>query len=252
MSLNNGILLSRGFEMLDRAECSRMASMSAFTVLVLNCTTLATGVPMPEKELRKILAAEAFVRGINKGTWEAYVSGVFGCADKLARGMPDLMDTISDLDEDGACAEIEAAYAMHNVTSGGHMRDWAKQEGFAPYDAERVARERREAQQRKAADAMAATLAAFKASSGKDSSTLTAQAAPATLTTPLDAAMAAISDLVSEADVLAALSALNTKLAEFHALAASVPAPTQAPVLADDAVVDALSSLGRVKRTKAA
>lgn len=247
MALNNGVLLSRGFEMLDRAECSRMASMSAFTVLILNCTTLATGVPMPEKELRKILAAEAFVRGTNKGTWEAYVSGVFGCADKLARGLPDLMNTISDLDEDGACAEIEAAYATLNVTSGGHMREWAKQEGFASYDADKVARERREAQQRKAADAMTATLAAFKASSGKDSSTLMV-AAPVAPLSALDAVTTAIGALTSEADVLAALAALNTKLAEFAALAALAPAPTLAPVLSDDVEAHPLSALGRVKR----
>lgn len=250
MALNNGVLLARGFDALDKAECSRMASMSAFTVLVLNCTTLATGTPMPEKDLRRILAAEAFSRGTNKNTWESYVSGVFGCADKLARGLPDLMTTISDMDEDGACAEIEAAYAMHNVVTGGHMRDWAKQDGFAPYDAERVARERKAAQAQKAANAMTATLAAFKASSGKDSSTVTATA-PVPLTA-LETALQAIAALSSETDALEALTALNTRLAAFAAMVVATPAPTTAPVLADDVTPHPLSALGKVSAKRKA
>lgn len=252
MALNNGTLLARGFDMLDAAECSRMASMSAFTALVLNCTVLATGTPMPEKELRKVLAAKAFSRGTNKNTWESYVKGVFDCAAKLAANLPDLMVAISDMDEDGACAEIEATYATLCVFTGGHMRDWAKQEGFAPYDADRVARERKAAQEAKRAAEAVGMLAAFEASSGRDSSTISDMAAAPAPVTGLAAVLAAIEALTSQSEAMEALTALNAKLAGFQALVAAAPAPTTAPVLADTVEPHPLSALGRVTAKRAA
>lgn len=247
MSLNNGVLLVRGFDYMVAAEDNKMAAYAAFTALVLNTTHLAVNAKLEERELRGIMATMAFNHGINKATWQAYVDGIFKCAAKMAQHIPAEIDVISDLDEDGACAEIERIYAENHVTTGGHVREWAKQDGWAPYDAERVARERKAKEAATKAAAGQGALAAFMGTKGRDSSTLTT-VAPVALTTPLEAAMAAIAALTSEADVLAALAALNTKLAEFHALAASAPAPTQAPVLPDDVEAHPLSALGRVKR----
>jgi len=238
MALNNSRLTDLAFDALVGAQSMQMHAYSAFTlVFVLN-----SGVN--QKAVRAALSVRAAETGvIAKNTWESYVKALDVAAGKFVTHAQAELTAIRDMGEADAIDAMRQLYEGLDIQSGSDIREWSKAEGFEPLDKAAI-KAARAAKAKAERDAKAAVDAAkFFAINHTDSAAIS-DMAPAAPVNPLDAILAAIGALGSEADVMAALGAVNDRLALMQAAKAAAPAPDAvAPVLADDAVVDARSAL---------
>lgn len=237
MALNNARVADIGFSALVGAESMKMHAYSAFTLLFMMNSSA------DPKVIRKHLAVRAADTGvIAKNTWESYVKGVEVAAGKFRTHLAADAEflAIFDMDAEDAVDAVRVLYEGVNVVSGSDIRAWSKLDGLLPLDKEAAKREAKAAADAKKLAAGAGAAALFFAQNAADSSAIPDMAAGAAPMSALDTILAAIGALGNEADALKALEAVNTRLASFQAIKA---APTVAPVLSDDAVVDARSAL---------
>ncbi|BAQ50313.1 hypothetical protein [Methylobacterium aquaticum] len=245
-ALTSDAVAKIGFDALVGAENYKIHAYSAFTLLFM----MNSGVD--PKRLRANLAVRAAETGvIAENTWQSYVKGVETAADKFSTHLasdPEFL-TIRDMGPEDAVEAVRRLYEAVNVVSGSDIREWSKLEGFEPLDKAGLKAKR-------AAEAKARKLAAQKAEAdaffakapwaGAEAEAGAGEAAPAD---PM-AALAALLSTLDEASTLKALEAVNARLATMAKAKAAAPAPTVAPVLADDATPHPLSALGRVVPAK--
>lgn len=250
MSLDTGALIDHTFANVAKAEDFAFAAWSGAVTVALSVGHFGDG-KLNMKQVREGLAYEANLIGINVNTWQSYVGSMFKAADKLAKMAETLPDfqSLPDQDTVGACTLVEMWLRSLNMETGGHIRDWTKQDGLEAFNPNAA----RDARIAKAAVGQAGSAGLLRANRG-DAKTATisdmATAAPVDAMASLIASIGAISNM---ADALAALAAVNAKVAELQAMEAKLPAPTLAPVTADDAAAPhPLSSLGRVIAKRAA
>lgn len=239
MALNNAAVADIGFASLVGAESMKLHAYSAFTLLfIINPGT-------DTKLIRRHLSVRAAETGvIAKNTWESYVKGVETAAGMFRTHAPDEVATISDMGADEAVDAVRQLYEGLNILSGSDIRAWATAGEFLPLDKAAAKAAKVEASKAKALAKGAAAATLFFASNAADSATLPDAAAAVSALSGILAAIGAL----GHADALEAMAALNAHIAALDKLVADAPAPTTAPVLADDATVAALSALGRVKR----
>jgi hypothetical protein len=247
MALNLARVADVSFAALVGAESMKLHAYSGFTLLVL--MSPATD----HKVLRRHLAVRAAETGvIAKNTWESYAKGIDTAAAKFVTHAAGEVAAILDMkDEADAVDAVRCLYEGLNILSGSDIRDWSKAEGFEPLDkaAAKAAKAAKAKEDKLAKDAGAAAL--FFAGNAADSSAISDMAtAPVSA---IDAILAAIAALGSEADALAALEAVNTRLATMQAAKDAAPeAEAVAPVLADDKAPSAASTLAAHFNRKAA
>lgn len=246
MALNNARVADIGFSALVGAESMKMHAYSAFTLLFM----MNSGAD--PKVIRKHLAVRAADTGvIAKNTWESYVKGVEVAAGKFRTHLAADAEflAIFDMDAEDAVDAVRVLYEGVNVVSGSDIRAWSKLDGLLPLDKEAAKREAKAAADAKKLAAGAGAAALFFAQNAADSSAIPDMAAGAAPADPM-AALAAILATLDEAATMKALEAVNARLATMAKAKAAAPAPTVAPVLADDATPHPLSALGRVVPAK--
>lgn len=232
--LNSALIIDNAFASMAGATDLQMTAYSGFTLL-----NLMEG-KGDKKALRRDLAAHAANTGrIAKNTWESYAKAVEVAADKLATHLADDAEflAIFNMGEVEAVDEIRKLYEGLDILSGSDIREWSKAPGFEPLDKEAVKRARKAASDQKKLDEAQASLALRRATAkGFGGAVATMSPAEVVAFDPMAALLASIGAIGSTADALAALDALNGKIAELRALAA-LPLPTSdvAPVTADDA-----------------
>ncbi|GJE78067.1 hypothetical protein [Methylorubrum suomiense] len=244
MALNNGTVADIGFASLVGSESLRMHAYSAFTLLFM----MNSG--RDPKEIRRHLSGRAADTGvIAKNTWESYVKGVEAAAGMFRQHAPDEVAAIFDMDAEAAVDGVRTLYEGLNITSGSDIRAWSTAGVFEPLD-------KAAAKAAKAAEAKAKALAkgagaaaAFFAGNAADSSTISdmGTAGPAD---PVAAILAMLGTL-TDGQLLDVVKATNTRLGELEAAKAR-PADKVAPVVADNATVDAKSALAAHFNRKAA
>ncbi len=244
MALNSLALLAHTFDNVAKAEDFAFAAWSGAVTTALSVTTFGNGA-CTEKQARASMAKRAAEAGINTNTWQSYVGSMFKAADKLSKLAETLADfqSLPDLDTADACTLVEMWLRSLGMETGGHIRDWTKQDGLEPFNPN-AARDKRNAKAVSASDADDAAFAGNVAHSklAPVGGAISDMAGPVDALAGLKASIAAISNM---ADATAILTAINAKLAELQDLAAKAPAPTTAPVLADTALVDAKSALAK-------
>ncbi|MEH3064928.1 MAG: hypothetical protein PGN33_20040 [Methylobacterium radiotolerans] len=240
MALNNAAVADVAFAALVGAESMKLHAYSGFTLLFMMNSTTDT------KVIRKHLAVRAAATGvIAENTWQSYVKGVETAAAMFHTHAADEVAAILDMATEEAVDAVRCLYEGLNITSGSDIRAWATAGEFLPLDKAAAKAAKAEAAKAKALAKGQGAAALFFAQNAADSATIS-DMAPAAPVSALEAAMAALAGL-SEADTMALLAAVNTRLGTMQAAKDAAPAPTLAPVLADDATIAKLSSLGRVK-----
>ncbi|PZP71788.1 hypothetical protein [Methylorubrum populi] len=242
MALNNAAVADIGFASLVGAESMKLHAYSAFTLLfMMNSGT-------DPKAIRKHLAVRAADTGvIAKNTWESYVKGVETAAGMFRQHAPDEVATIFDMGADDAVDAVRTLYEGLNILSGSDIRAWATAGVFEPLDKAAAKAAKAAAAKTSALAKGAGAAALFFAGNAADSSTISDMGGEAAPADPI-AAIAALLAGLDEAATMKALEAVNARLAIMQAAKDAAPAPDKvAPVLADDATVAKLSSLGRVK-----
>lgn len=267
MALQTPVLFACAVADVRAAEASKFRGMATLALIILNESHWSEA-PQDHKKLRADLLHVATTSlGLEGPTWQAYAKGMDVMATKFAthfkgrefvlahdEGEEPVMcnfDDIQTMSEEDAISAVMALYVAHGVTTGGQIRDWAGQEGFAPFDADLVKRQRKaklDAKRQVEKDASA-------------SWTHTARIIPASATASNQdlAPVAATSfpDFVAhmlEADCLALIEAVNarlTRLAELAAISAAIE-PDVMPVLSDDVVETASPNKVRRERAKKA
>lgn len=241
----NAAIAELSFDALNGAESMKLHAYSGFTLLfILNAAT-------DTKVLRKHLSAQARKTGlIAANTWESYVKGVDTAAGMFREHAPAEVAAILDMDVAEAVDAVRSLYEGLNILSGSDIRAWATAGEFAPLDKEAAKRAKAEAAKAKRQAAEDEAAARFFA--GAAPATIAdmggASAAPATA---IEAVLAMIGTL-GHADAAKAMAALNAHIVALDAAVEAAPAPTVAPVLADDALVSAKSSLAAHFNAKAA
>lgn len=247
--LNALKLANNAFTALQAAESYKMHAYSGFTLVFI----LEGQRGADPKATRKVLSALARNTSlIAKNTWESYVGSVDKAAAMFMKHASDEIATIRDMSEDDAVEAMRVLYEGLNIVSGGDIRLWATAGQFLPLDKEAMKAE-------KAAKAKAAkeakedaALALWGATNYADNSALkpSEQGAAPEAANPMEALLSILGRL-TETQLIEATKALNERLAVVSVMRATAnkvdPAKAVAPVLADDAVVHPLSSLGRVK-----
>lgn len=260
MALRFDALLNNAATDIHASELHKFRGMAGISLALINNTFWSKpGEKLDHATMRKALEVFATTRaGIPLPTWQAYAKGLDVVSDKLGTNMAGAefefggetfdFDGIRDMDEVTAVTAMVALFASYGVTSGGQVRDWAKQEGFAPFDADLVRKQRLAKAEAAKAKAQEDVLNRLLTRSGTDSSTLPNQdlvPAPVTATN--------FPDFVAhmlEADCLALIDAVNARLTALNALAASMPAPSEPPVLAD--TVDETKLANKPRKQRAA
>ena len=246
MALNTSDLMDHTFANVLKAEDFAFAAWSGAVTVALSVGFFGDG-KISEKQARTELAAEAASIGINVNTWQSYVGAMFKAADKLAsmaETLPEFL-TLPDQDTVGAVTLVEMWLRSLGMETGGHIRDWTKQEGLEAFNPN-AAKDKRDA--KKPATGLLRANRGHSIVSPVDGA-ISDMAAPVDALASLKASIAAISDMAGALDILALV---NAKVAELQALADKAPAPTLAPVLADHVEPDARSALARHFNTKAA
>lgn len=238
MALNNSAVADIGFTSLVGAESMKLHAYSAFTLLFIMNSTADT------KLIRKHLAVRAAQTGvIAENTWQSYVKGVETAASMFRTHAPDEVAAILDMAADEAVDAMRELYEGLNILSGSDIRAWATAGVFEPLDKAAAKAAKQAAAKAKQLASNTSAAALFFAGNAADSSTISDMAAPAPVSA-LDAALAALGQL-GEADTMALLAALNDRLSTMQAAKDAAPAPTLAPVLPDDFIADAKSSLAK-------
>ena len=236
------------------AESLKMHAYSGFTLVFI----LEGQRGADARATRKVLSALARNTSlIAKNTWESYVGSVDKAAAMFMEHASDEIATIRDMVEDDAVEAMRVLYEGLNIVSGGDIRLWATAGQFEPLDKEAMKAE-------KAAKAKAAkeakedaALALWGATNYADSSALkpSEQGAAPEAANPMEALLSILGRL-TPAQLVEATGVLNARLAELTEATAQANAvdatKVVAPVVADDATVHPLSSLGRVKHAKVA
>ncbi len=252
--LNALKLANNAFSALMGAESLKMHAYSGFTLVFI----LEGQRGADARATRKVLSALARNTSlIAKNTWESYVGSVDKAAAMFMEHASDEIATIRDMVEDDAVEAMRVLYEGLNIVSGGDIRLWATAGQFEPLDKEAMKAE-------KAAKAKAAkeakedaALALWGATNYADSSALkpSEQGAAPEAANPMEALLSILGRL-TPAQLVEATGVLNARLAELTEATAQANAvdatKVVAPVVADDATVHPLSSLGRVKHAKVA
>ena len=252
--LNALKLANNAFSALMGAESLKMHAYSGFTLVFI----LEGQRGADARATRKVLSALARNTSlIAKNTWESYVGSVDKAAAMFMEHASDEIATIRDMVEDDAVEAMRVLYEGLNIVSGGDIRLWATAGQFEPLEKEAMKAE-------KAAKAKAAkeakedaALALWGATNYADSSALkpSEQGAAPEAANPMEALLSILGRL-TPAQLVEATGVLNARLAELTEATAQANAvdatKVVAPVVADDATVHPLSSLGRVKHAKVA
>lgn len=259
MAFNTGELLAHTFDCAAKASDFDFAAWSGAVTTVLSVMhfphshLMANGKPFDEAGLRKTMAAAADAAGINKGTWQTYVGGMFKAAKKLADASTGdatlAFHALPSMSSEDACANVELWLRGLGMETGKHILAWSKQDGFGAYDPD-AAKKAREAKAKADGLMNVALLGAIRS----DAPLPSVQALPArddytsSFSTPATNALDAIPHIRDMAAALEVMAALNARIAELQAMVDGAPAPDKiTPVVRDDATIAKLSSLGRVK-----
>lgn len=256
MALSIATLLDNAAADIHASELHKFRGMAGVALVVIaNNAWSLPGERLEQKALRGVLETFATQRaGIPLPTWQAYAKGLDTMAEKIAANMAGAefafggvdyeFDGIRDLDETTAVTAMVALFASYGVTSGGQIRDWAKQDGFAPFDAELVKRQRKAAAEAAKAKANEDALNLLLSRRTTDSSTLANQdLVPATPADPL-----AFLGTMDPAALLALIDAANARLAELNAMATL---PESEPPLTQDHVDDEVATPNKPRRQRA-
>lgn len=261
MALRFDALLNNAATDIHASELHKFRGMAGISLALINNTFWSKpGDKLDHATMRKALEVFATTRAnIPLPTWQAYAKGLDVVSDKIGTNMAGAefefqgetfdFDGIRDLDETTAVTAMVALFASYGVTSGGQVRDWAKQEGFAPFDADLVRKQRLAKAEAAKAKANEDILNKLLTRSGTDSSTLPSiepNQDLAVLQTPDILAMVAH---LGEADCNAVLVALNERLLALASVRIpEMPAPVEPPMLADDVVEAELPNKPRAAR----
>lgn len=272
MALDSTVLFASAAASIQGSEALKFRGMATLALIILNEAHWSTA-PQPHAKLRADLLHVATTSlGMEGPTWQAYAKGMDTMADKFAvhfkgrefvlahddDGEPVmcLFDDIQDMPEEDAITAVMALYTSHGVSTGGQIRDWAKQEGFAPFDADLVKRQRKAALEAKKkaerdASALWTTVARVlpPATSNQDLTEAMA-GAPASF----DNVLERIKLGATQAECDALIEAVNARLDTLAAMAAIANAlPEEVmPVLSDDVAEIASPNKVRAKRAKLA
>lgn len=240
MALNNAAVADVAFAALVGAESMKLHAYSGFTLLFMMNSGTDT------KVIRKHLAVRAAQTGvIAENTWQSYVKGVETAAGMFHTHAADEVAAILDMATEEAVDRVREMFEELNITSGSDIRAWATAGAFEPLDKAAAKAAKAEAAKAKAMAKNSGAAALFFAANATDSAAIS-DMAPVQADPTADV-LAALAGVHSGADLMLILDAVNRKLADLarlEALAAET-APTLAPVLADDAVVDARSALAK-------
>jgi len=252
--LNALKLANNAFTALQAAESFKMHAYSGFTLVFI----LEGQRGADPKATRKVLSALARNTSlIAKNTWESYVGSVDKAAAMFMEHASDEIAAIRDMGEDDAVEAMRVLYEGLNIVSGGDIRLWATAGQFLPLDKDAMKAAKAAASKAAKEAKEDSLLAMWGATNYADSSALkpAEQGAAPEASNPMEALLSILGRL-TQAQLIEATGALNARLAELATVTAEANAvdatKVVAPVVADNATVHPLSSLGRVKHAKGA
>lgn len=263
MALDSTVLFASAAASIQGSEALKFRGMATLALIILNEAHWSTA-PQPHAKLRADLLHVATTSlGMEGPTWQAYAKGMDVMATKFATHFKgrefDLgdgtmcgFDDIQDMPEEEAIDALMALYTSHGVSTGGQIRDWAKQEGFAPFDADLVKRQRKAALEAKKkaerdASALWTTVARVVPSAATSNQDLTEAMAGAPAS--FDNVLERIKLGATEAECAALIEAVNARLATLADMVAALPPEEVMPVLSDD--IAEVASPNKVRANRA-